>query len=480
MRDVVLVEVADLGPDAARAPGAPGGRAPGGRTPGAPRPRRRPRRRWRLAAGLAVLLVAGSVISGVRARDRAAHLAALPGMLAPLDAAPRELWRTQLRGWGDVAAVGGDILLFGPDFDRAPAVELLAGATGRPRWVAPLPEIGIGSEVRCSPLGDPARPVRVVCRLASAPARLVVLDARTGRRVADRAMDSDNSSVTSIGDDLVVAEVLSDGRVEVTRQDPVTGTARWTFRSARPLRTPGVGPSWFDVSVQHGVIVANGPVAWAFAPDGTVLGEWHLPGGDSAVTGGWGLDISVLPDGRFAVGQSGGVGLSDAQYGTVSVSDARDGFPIPGPVLQPVVDDGSAPGVLFTRPTSRGGLAALDFATGRLLWEAGSEPWGDALVLDARLVAVAVRRLTALDARSGRLLWSVDVPAGNHAQQVLTDGREILVPMLGTERGAVLVAIDPADGRTRWTTPLPTGTSRLEPVAGRLLALADRDLVALG
>ena len=427
-----------------------------------------------------MLLVAGGAIWGVRARDRAAHLAALPGMLAPLDPSPRELWRVQMRGWGDVAAVGGDILLFGPDFDRAPAVELLAGATGKPRWVAPLPEIGIGGDVRCSPLGDPTRSTRVVCRLASAPARLVVLDARTGRRVADRAMDSDNSSVTTIGGDLVVAEVLSDGRAEVTRQDPVTGRARWTFRTAQPLRSPGVGPSWFDVSVQHGVIVAAGPVTWAFAPDGTVLGEWHLTGGDLAVEGGWRLDVSVLPDGRFAVGESGGVGLRDAQYGTVSVSDARDGFRIPGPVLQPVVDDGSAPGVLFTRPAYRGGLAALDSATGRLLWEARAEPWGDALVLDARLVVVAARRLTAFDARSGHLLWSVDVPTGDHAQQVLTDGREILVPMFGTDRGAVLLAVDPADGRTRWTTPLPPGTSRLEPVAGRLLALADRDVAALG
>lgn len=469
MRKVVLVEVA-LDHDVARGSGALGRALES----------RRRRRRWLLAAGLAAVLVGGSAVSGIRARDRAAWLAALPGVLAPLDRSPREVWHVQMRGWGQVQALGGGLLLFGPDLERPPAIELRDAVTGEARWVAPLPEIGAATDVRCSALGDAARAARVVCRLAGEPARLVVLDARTGRRVAERAMDSENSSVTPIGLDLVVAEVLADGRAEVTRQDPVTGKVRWTFRSAQPLRSPGVGPSWFDVSVQHGVIVANGPVTWAFAPDGTVLGEWHLTGGDWAVKGGWGLDVSVLPDGRFAVGESGGVGLSDAEYGTVSASDARDGFPIPGPVLEPVVDDGSVPGVLITRPAHKGGLVALDSATGRRLWEAGSQPWGDALVLDTRLVVVAVRQLTAFDARSGRLLWSVDVPMGNHSQQVLTDGRVILVPMFATDQGAVLVALDPADGRTRWTTRLPGGTSHLESAAGRLLALAGRDVVALG
>lgn len=502
MQDVILVEVADLGrDDVAHVPGDDDGGEEGngsasGRTRTSGRAWRRLRRWWPLAAGLVVLLVGGSVSAGLRVRDRTARLAALPGVLAPLDPSLRELWRVPMRGWGQVGTGGGDVLLFGRDDQGQDAVEMLDGTTGERRWVTSLPELTTTGDVWCVPLDDAGRgdAAHIVCKLVASSmidaqdgyyrpegaARLVVLDASTGRRVAERTMDSPDVFAEPLGRDLIVAEVLADGHAKVTRQAAVTGEVRWTFRSAQPLREPSGGPVWLYPSVQHGVIVANGPVTWAFAADGTVLGEWHLEGGDWAVRGGWGLDVTVLPDGRFAVGESGGVGLSDDQYGTVSTTDARDGFPIPGPVLQPVVDDGSAPNILFTVPTGSGGLVALDPATGERLWEFHSIPWGDALVLDGRLFAVVGRSLRAFDARSGHPLWTADVPMGNHSQQVLTDGRVILVPVFDPELGTAVTAFDPADGRKRWTAQLPTGVSYLAVADGRLLAMTDRDLIALG
>ena len=72
-------------------------------------------------------------------------------------------------------------------------------------------------------------------------------------------------------------------------------------------------------------------------------------------------------------------------------------------------------------------------------------------------------------------VWNADILMGNHSQQVLTDGRVVLVPMFDPERGAILVAFDPEDGSKRWSAALPEGVNYLVAVEGRLL-----DLVALG
>jgi len=488
MQEVLLVEVVDL--DSAAV--VHGSAELADRGPARDRVVRALRRRWPVAAGLVVLLLVGAVAAGVRARDRVARLAAQPGVLAPLDPSLHEVWREPMRGWGQLITVGGDILLFGPDEHQAAAVVSFDGITGRQKWSAPLPEMPGRGDVRCVALGGarPADAARVACRVLpvssvgadegpAGPATLVVLDASTGRRVAQHRLDSVNVSIVPFGSDLVLTEVGADGHATVQRADPITGQVRWTFRSAQPLRSPS-GPFWFDPSVQHGVIVANGPVTWAFAPDGKVLGEWHLQGGDWSVTGGWGLNVTVLPDGRFAVGESGGVGLTDADYGTVSTTAARDGFRIPGPVLSPSVDDGSAPGILFTVPTGHLGAIAFDFGTGKRMWESNWAHVGGALVLDGRLIAMTGGRLLAVDARSGRQLWSVEVPRGNYGEQLFTDGRVVVVPMYDPDRGAVLTAFAAADGREQWMASLPAGTNHFEVSNHRLVALTDQDLVALG
>jgi len=497
MQEVILIEVTDLDRDGVgRGSGEPDAR---GRAPGWDGRRaqvvRGLRRWWPFVAGVLAVLLAIGITSAVRTRDRAARLAALPGVLAPLDSSLHVLWRAPMRGWGQLLALDGSVVLFGRDDQGAAAIVSLDGTTGEERWSVPLPDVTVTGDVSCNALDDAARgrAAHLVCRLVSAsvidaedgiyrPAgttRLVVLDSRTGRQVADRTMDDPGVSVEPFGRDLILTGVLRDGRAQVTRQAAVTGEVRWTFRSTDPLKGQQ-GPTWLYPSVQHGVIVVNGPVTWAFAPDGTMLGEWHLRGGDWAVRGGWGLDVTVLPDGRFAVGESGGVGLSDDQYGTVSTTDARDGYPIPGPVLEPIVDDGSAATILFSTPSGSGGVVATDLATGTRLWRFASVPWGSALVLDGRLIAVVSRELIAFDTRTGRVLWRVAVPMGNHSGQVLTDGRSILVPMFDLGRGAVLTAFDPADGRTHWSTRLPSSTTFLAVADGRLVALTDRDLIALG
>lgn len=448
------------------------------------------RRRWRpLVAAVVVLLVLGSAISELRVRQRAARLADQPGVLAPLDASLHEQWRAPGHAWGELLGVGDRLLVFGRDRAGMVGVTALDAATGAQVWRTPFADVTARGTLMCVP--PDTDEAHLVCLVQNGtlldgdaglatPTRLVVLAADTGRPVADRPLRSNNAAAVSIGPDVVVTEVLPDGRAAVTRLDPVTGGTTWEFRSEAALRTPSSGPAWLYPLVENDVIVANGPVTWAFSPEGALLGEWHLRGGDWAVRGGWGLGVSVLPNGWFAVGEAGGVGLSDEDYGTVSETDARDGFPIPGPVLDPVVDDGSAPNVLLTAPAGRGGIVAIGAKTGGRLWVAGAATWGNALVLDGRVIEFAGRELRAFDAQTGLPLWSLGVPMGNHAKQVLTDGRLVLIPRYDTALGAVLTAVDPADGRVRWTAPLPPRSGRLVVVDGRLLVTTERDLVAIG
>ena len=217
-----------------------------------------------------------------------------------------------------------------------------------------------------------------------------------------------------------------------------------------------------------------------------MLGEWHLTGGDQASAGGWFLDVAVLPDGRFAVGESGGASSPGQEYGTVSSSDARDGFPIPGPVLQPGVDDGSAADLLLTTARNGAGVVALDAGTGNRRWESPTTLKGGTILLDGRLIGIARSptavtgiELTALDTRTGRLLWTVRLPAAGQPEQVLTDGRLLVVPMYAPEAGAVLVAFDPADGRSRWRVQVPARLHHLAVVDRRLYALTEGELIAL-
>jgi hypothetical protein len=219
-----------------------------------------------------------------------------------------------------------------------------------------------------------------------------------------------------------------------------------------------------------------------------VLGEWHLTGGDQASAGGWFLDVAVLPDGRFAVGESGGASSPGQVYGTVSASDARDGFTIPGPVLQPAVDDGSAADLLLTTGRDGAGVSAMDASTGIRRWESPTTMQGGTILLDGRLIgivggssaAVAGSELTALDTRTGRLLWTVRLPAAGQPEQVLTDGHLLVVPLYDHAAGAVLVAFDPADGRSRWRVQMPARLHHLAVVDRRLYALTEGELIALG
>lgn len=105
------------------------------------------------------------------------------------------------------------------------------------------------------------------------------------------------------------------------------------------------------------------------------------------------MDVTVLADGRFVMG--GSHYPSDHPYGTVSASDADDGFPIDGPLLALEVDDGRASDLLLTVPEESCEIIALDARTGERVWSAAATPRTEALVptdLGSRESTLTARR----------------------------------------------------------------------------------------
>lgn len=483
------------GDDAARARGNPnrerreaGSVVPSGGEIG---PALRARRRWLLGAGaLALLLAAVVVVDVIRARDRVAHLAAVAGLLEPIDASLREMW-SQPGGWQHPAVHGPDLMV-SIFYDRGDAFRLVANdiVTGEQRWDVALPEVAVAESVACLALGADVNEVstHIVCHFAvpAAPGaelpaygprsatRLVVLDAQTGETVGDRSLEYGSGTVETLGSDILVTTVLADGRVQVTREDPLTGRDRWTVHSEQPLPGAGSvpGPQEPETKTEHGVIALSNPTVMALSEDGEVLGQWPAQGAQPAALP---VELTVLADGRFVVGNPQVQG--DVPYGTVSASDARDGFPIDGPLLELAVDDGSASDLLLT--TSEGGneIVALDARTGEPRWTAAATPRSGALLLDHRLITTAGSDLVALDTRTGTRLWTAaNGPQADH--DLLTDGHVVLVPTVDNEE-SILTAVDITDGRVRWMTAGPPDVVTFYEIGHRLIALQQQQMIRL-
>ena len=510
MRDV---ELDDGGPDdggpgagdeAARSRGDPG---QGQREPvsavaagGGVGPALWARRRWLLLACALAMLAAVVVVDGVRARARDAHLAAVAGLLEPMDSSLREVW-TQPGGWGHPAVHGPDLMvsLFG---DPREGFRLVGNdiVTGEQRWDVALPEVASELDVGCRALGPDVQGLisvfharsgpravstHIVCRLVvpAAPgaelpahgpgseARLVVLDAQTGERVSDRSLEYGFGTVETLGSDILVTTVLSDGRVQVTREDPLTGRVRWTARSEQPLPGAGSeqGPRALETRTEHGVIVVSGLMALALSEDGEVLGEWPEEGGQRPV------ELTVLADGRFVVGSPSVQG----PYGTVSASDAGNGFPIDRPLLRLAVDDGSASDLLFTTSATAAEIVALDARTGEPRWSAEATPEDWELLLDDRLITTFGDDLVAVDTRTGKRLWTA--PDDLRVRRpLLTDGHVVLFATGYDDQEPILTAVDITDGRVLWTAAGPPGTVAFFEIGRRLIALQQEQMTRLG
>lgn len=452
------------------------------------------RRRWAAGLVLVAAVVGVNVVSAAQERERAEHLATVPGILRPLTAPLVPVWERPYE-WR-VHTGGGELLVGEPGPDGDVDVVSIDPATGEARWRTAIPEAAESGGSSLTLLGDehagtsghavvrildPGPAADSVGWIPSLRALVIVLDTRTGARVAERARGATSTiALGSVGEDLVVAELLPDGRARVHRESTATGEPLWTFVSAAPVAAQEILPEPLHVEVQRGVVVVTGPSSYALDPsDGRLLREWTPPAGEADAPGRR-HEITVLADGRFVVGRTGPFGPTAEDDGTVSAGGGHDGFPVRGAVLRLGVDDRSAADVLLTVPVGPGAIAAYDATSGEPLWTREGRPADAPVLLDGRLFALVRSHVEAIDVRSGRLVWRSPELAVRETATVLTDGQAVIVPTIATGPRTLLTAFDLADGSELWSAPLPGQMVEVQAVDGRLVAQGETSIMAFG
>ena len=433
-------------------------------------------RRW-----VAVLLVVALVLVGAQlvlaARDRAtsARLAELPGVLPPVEADVRALWRVDeadVQVLSEGVEVDGDLVGVRTASDGAQSVVSLDPRTGADRWTTPLTDAdtvlaqrGARSSVSsCLPVpgAESAEPL-VACLVSDAllsigirgrltvtrpptTSRVVVVDGADGRVVADRTAPP-AIAFTVLPGLVVVGLPGHDGHAEVTAQDPLTGEVRWHYSSPRPALDPVGDVAGFGVvALDDLVAVAEvGSNVTLLAADGTVAREreqYDRLSQDEAAT-----RLEVLS------------GYLVFKPVTTIVQPGRADRRIPGRLVTRTVDDGSLPGVELVEGSR---MQARNASSGDRLWQADRHTSGPVLVLRGLVYCTSgdsPGEIVAFDGRTGSVVWSANVGTYDQLARLMTDGRVLLVGLTPTDGAAAgsLVALSLADGQRLWHASLPDG-----------------------
>jgi len=462
---------------------------------------RRTRRRRRLliaAATLAVGLVGTQVILDTLERAQLARLAAVPGVLAPVDESIHTLWSSS--DWGTIYSVGagafGDLGIGGHLDDAGErTARAVRSRTGEVVWTTVLrpaeptaPALGTPSAPSCTV--DAGAP-QVVCLVSDAArldtsdgsvtavpatfARLVVLDPTTGAVIAQHDEPISAALSVAVLDGLAVVASRSDtGHLVVVAEDPRSGEARWRFESSAALAdavpfTWSTDPAGLELSVVagHVAVTAAGGEAWVLSADGDLVGD-AVPGHVTRV--------EVVRRTRVAIVDYGPTGSDSPTMRIVagggSLGAASDQLLVP---LQ--VDDGSVPDLLFTMSDT---LLAWDLRTGELAWTGGFSVSSSSVLLDGRLILrTSGGRLVALDAKTGAMLWNEPLLTGPDSS-IATDGRSILASEPSPTGPSSLVAFATDDGHRRWEVPLPASVAYVWPMGRQLIGVSqDGDATAV-
>ncbi len=210
--------------------------------------------------------------------------------------------------------------------------------------------------------------------------------------------------------------------------------------------------------VMHAVAIADGKVAWTTPTGGAIYGEALVTAENVYVFNDAGRLLALTrADGR------------ERWHADLGGSDVPRELPADAP---PYAFDYQAPspvladGVLYLA-SADGICHALDATTGKPLWQhsVGGKIRTSALVLDDRIILASLDQfVSALDRKTGTPLWRID-SGGPVTTSPVFAGGHILV---GT-RSYMLVALHPADGSRAWerfqwfswveSTPLLAGSS---------------------
>jgi hypothetical protein len=479
--DMQVVELVD---------GAP---ATGPADPADPAAGPRPRTRWRrLVVGvLAVVVVAATAQGVVTARERAAlaRLAELPGVLAPVDADLRVLHPVRIGDGATLSPVATSTFEVGAD--GAQTVRWFAAGSADPLWTTQVagPDARLTSTdvvtpaTRCTtdaePGADPSTARRHVCLVSdgatyydpgtdetetvrATTTSVVVLSTADGSEVARWPLPGGEALAVLPGDLVVVGVSTDDAATNTaTGYDLLTGAERWTSELPVPRST-------HEGSVQvsrAGDLVAFGPSFSSLVLLDPATGETVRDDLLSGVEAGYGWWSTRL-DGTLAVTVSS-VGGRDRTTLVAADGDPAKDRRLDGVVLEPSVDDGSLSDLLLT--LDRGAVHAWDAATGRARWTSAVGSATTAFVVRGRVYVGIQQGAVALDGGTGVERWHADGVAGMEPGIVLTDGRNLLLPLEGGEGGQPsLAAYDLVDGHEVFRSPYPDGVAEVR-AAGRTL-----------
>ncbi|WP_456786733.1 outer membrane protein assembly factor BamB family protein [Cellulomonas sp. P5_C5] len=483
MREVELVEAVDELERTRPRPGIPLAPAEPVRDPGddvlAARTWVRRHAPWLVASAAVVVgsLAVTQVVLDRREDARVAALAAVPGIVPPIDSSVGVLW------WADPelapalqsGAVVDGLLVGGvQDASGDPVIVGLDPGTGRVAWRTPVdlptpqptptsasPELWIScAAVPRTDAGDDEPVAACISQqygegVEGIPRSSVwVLDPAAGTLLADREVDG-SWGLTFVDDALVVAQpVDEDGapartdagavRWRVSADDVVSGEPRWTWttpltdvvgREDGPESAYATRRASLESTGDHVVLGVDGH-GWVLTADGEPF-----------------LDVPLDPASWLQPARADvfieSTWTSSAYSGTLLLPDGTR-VPIDETASWLAVDDGSAPGVVLTvgqAPGGADGLSGRSARTGARLWHVDGTIV-TSLLLDGTLYVATSDSLLAVDAVSGDLLWRTEID--HMPQQLSTDGRYLLLPGLGV----TLEAYTLTDGELAWTVDL--------------------------
>jgi outer membrane protein assembly factor BamB len=248
---------------------------------------------------------------------------------------------------------------------------------------------------------------------------------------------------------------------QVIALDRRNGNVRWKSSTANG---PGGVTAGFNL-VTAGSIVAVGDVDVYAFDRVTGAPAWSFRASDDDETG------------THAIGSDGSVIYTSSYLGRVYALDSQTGQPlwitqVPGPsgVHNMTFDPTVAGGEVFvglwhdTKPTLTGGIAALDAASGRLLWTREFQPLRPGVddsyctggaVVSGGLVIVGASdgQIYGLDAANGAVKWIAPPVAGfaGGDDRALALSNDVVV---ASSNSGTATGINVSTGAVRWSTPL--------------------------
>jgi outer membrane protein assembly factor BamB len=454
--------------------------------------RSRTGRLWAVAVVLGLVVVTGAVAAVGAQRDRARsdRLAAVPGVVRPLDGPPSTLW--------EVPASAGDALLVALDrvvVVRARGAEWRASGldatSGHEDWTAVLaptdrsgvegggvwcPEHGgdVGALVVCAVV--PAQPVyrddtgaQGVGGAAGSDATgdltgtVVALSADDGGLLGTWTFEGELAGAGRAGGDVVLVTLDAEGFARAERRDGVTGEPRWTWTSPEPVLDPP-GQTEATIEVTPSLVVVQGSATAVLAVDD-------------------GRALLTTPMYSFTLAQPRRVGFatwSPLHGGEVHDATGATVSQVPGLPARLAVDDGSERALVLLDQGND--VAAYDERTGVERWRTPSS-LGPVAVVDHRVVVASGSRYAVLDARTGERLWEEDLGVPLPWTPVV-DGALVLGPGVDADGRGLAVGRGLVDGVRHWSVPLPldtgTGTAHVRAIAGHLLVASDETFRGLG